>query len=92
MVCLDGGVDILLLPETAFDTLNFKACLLAIENVFKRRGRRWPTVMLSATVFPGGVTLTGQQLEAFWIAVSHFPMLSVGLNCGLGGTRNAALR
>ncbi len=82
---LDGGVDILL-PETSFDTLNFKACLLAIENVFAKRGRRWPT-MLSATVFEGGVTLTGQQLEAFWIAVSHFPMLSVGLNCGLGGDR-----
>ena len=82
---LDGGVDILL-PETSFDTLNFKACLLAIENVFAQRGRRWPT-MLSATVFEGGVTLTGQQLEAFWIAVSHFPMLSVGLNCGLGGDR-----
>lgn len=82
---LDGGVD-LLLPETSFDTLNFKACLLAIENVFARRGRRWPT-MLSATVFDGGVTLTGQQLEAFWIAVSHFPMLSVGLNCGLGGDK-----
>ncbi len=82
---LDGGVDILL-PETSFDTLNFKACLIAIENVFAQRGRRWPT-MLSATVFEGGVTLTGQQLEAFWIAVSHFPMLSVGLNCGLGGDR-----
>ena len=82
---LDGGVDILL-PETSFDTLNFKACLLAIENVFQLRGRRWPT-MLSATVFEGGVTLTGQQLEAFWISVSHFPMLSVGLNCGLGGDR-----
>ncbi len=82
---LDGGVD-LLLPETSFDTLNFKACLIAIENVFQRRGRRWPT-MLSATVFEGGVTLTGQQLEAFWIAVSHFPMLTVGLNCGLGGDK-----
>ncbi len=82
---LDGGVDILL-PETAFDTLNFKSCLLAIENVFARRGHRWP-VMLSATVFEGGVTLTGQQLEAFWIAVSHFPMMSVGLNCGLGGDK-----
>ncbi len=82
---LDGGVD-LLLPETSFDTLNFKACLLAIENVFARRGQRWP-VMLSATVFEGGVTLTGQQLEAFWVAVSHFPMLSVGLNCGLGGDK-----
>jgi 5-methyltetrahydrofolate--homocysteine methyltransferase len=80
---LDGGVDILL-PETSFDTLNFKACLLAIENVFAKRLQRVP-VMLSATVFPGGVTLTGQQLESFLISVSHFPMLSVGLNCGLGG-------
>ncbi len=80
---IDGGIDILL-PETSFDPLNFKACLVAIENVFARRGRRWPT-MLSATMFPGGVTLTGQQLEAFWISVSHFPMLSIGLNCGLGG-------
>ena len=51
---LDGGVD-LLLPETSFDTLNFKSCLLAIENVFARRGMRVP-VMLSATVFEGGVT------------------------------------
>ncbi len=82
---LDGGVD-LLLPETCFDTLNFKSCLFAMENVFARRGMRVP-VMLSATVFPGGVTLTGQQLEAFWVAVSHFPMLSVGLNCGLGGDK-----
>ena len=82
---LDGGVD-LLLPETCFDTLNFKTCLLAIENVFARRGSRVP-VMLSATVFDGGVTLPGQQLEAFCIAVSHFPMLSIGLNCGLGAEK-----
>ncbi|MEQ1827831.1 MAG: methionine synthase [Pirellula sp.] len=82
---LDGGAD-LLLPETSFDTLNFKACLVAIENVFARRGQRCP-VMLSTTVFDGGVTLPGQDLEAFWIAVSHYPMLSVGLNCGLGGDK-----
>ena len=66
---LDGGVDILL-PETSFDPLNFKACLVAIENVFASRGRRWPT-MLSATVFPGGVTLTGQQLRrvSMWFKI-----------------------
>jgi 5-methyltetrahydrofolate--homocysteine methyltransferase len=82
---LDGGVDILL-PETSFDTLNFKSCLVAIENVFARRGQRCP-VMLSTTVFDGGVTLPGQDLEAFWVAVSHYPMLTVGLNCGLGGDK-----
>lgn len=79
---LDGGVD-LLLPETSFDTLNMKSCLYAIEQVFESGGRRVP-VMVSGTIFTGGRTLTGQTLEAFWAALSHFPMLSVGLNCALG--------
>ncbi len=79
---LDGGVD-LLLPETSFDTLNMKACLYAIEQVFAERGVRIP-VMVSGTIFQGGVTLTGQTMEAFWAAVSHNPMTSVGLNCALG--------
>jgi len=79
---LDGGVD-LLLPETSFDTLNMKSCLVAIERVFAEKGRRVP-VMISGTVFTGGRTLTGQSLEAFWTSLSHFPALSVGLNCALG--------
>jgi 5-methyltetrahydrofolate--homocysteine methyltransferase len=87
---LDGGVD-LLLPETSFDTLNMKACLYAIQEVFAERfpGSSLTTgcpvpVMVSGTIFSGGVTLTGQTLEAFWAAVSHFPMTTVGLNCALG--------
>jgi 5-methyltetrahydrofolate--homocysteine methyltransferase len=79
---LDGGVDILL-PETSFDTLNMKACLFAIKQVFEERGMKVP-VMVSGTIFQGGRTLTGQTLEAFWAAVSHVPMFSVGLNCSLG--------
>jgi len=79
---LDGGVDILL-PETSFDTLNMKACLFAIGHVFEERGMKVP-VMVSGTIFQGGRTLTGQTLEAFWAAVSHVPMFSVGLNCSLG--------
>jgi len=79
---LDGGCD-LLLPETSFDTLNMKAALFAIRQVFESGGRRVP-VMVSGTIFQGGRTLTGQTLEAFWAAVSHFPMFSVGLNCALG--------
>jgi 5-methyltetrahydrofolate--homocysteine methyltransferase len=79
---LDGGVD-LLLPETSFDTLNMKSCLYAIQQVFESGGRRVP-VMVSGTIFTGGRTLTGQTLEAFWAALSHFPMLSIGLNCALG--------
>jgi 5-methyltetrahydrofolate--homocysteine methyltransferase len=81
---VDGGVD-LLLPETSFDTLNMKACLFAIARYFEQTGRTLP-VMVSATVFEqgGGSTLYGQSIEAFWQAVSHFPMLSVGFNCAVG--------
>ncbi len=79
---LDGGVD-LLLPETSFDTLNMKSCLIAIERVFAEQNRRVP-VMISGTIFNGGRTLTGQSLEAFWTSLAHFPALSVGLNCALG--------
>lgn len=79
---IEGGVD-LLLPETSFDTLNMKACLFAIEDVFSELGVRIP-VMVSGTIFNGGRTLTGQSVEAFWTSVSHAPMLTIGLNCALG--------
>jgi 5-methyltetrahydrofolate--homocysteine methyltransferase len=77
-----GGVD-LLLVETSFDTLVFKACLFAIDQYFARQGVRVP-VMISGTIFEGGRTLSAQSLEAFWISVSHFDMFSVGINCALG--------
>jgi 5-methyltetrahydrofolate--homocysteine methyltransferase len=79
---MDGGCD-LLLPETSFDTLNMKACLFAIGQVFEEKGREIP-VMISGTVFTGGVTLLGQSVEAFYAAVEHFPALSIGFNCALG--------
>ena len=79
---MDGGCD-LLLPETSFDTLNMKACLFAIGKVFEEKGREIP-VMISGTVFQGGVTLLGQTVEAFYTAIEHFPALSVGFNCALG--------
>ncbi|MBD3675135.1 MAG: methionine synthase [Planctomycetaceae bacterium] len=79
---LEGGVD-LLLPETSFDTANMKACLFAIQNVFDKEGITLP-VMVSGTVFEGGRTLQAQTLESFVNSICHFPMMSVGLNCGLG--------
>jgi 5-methyltetrahydrofolate--homocysteine methyltransferase len=79
---VSGGVD-LLLVETIFDPLNCKACLFAIDRYFTKHGVRLP-VMISVTIFDGGRTLTGQTLQAFWIAVSQFDMLSVGINCALG--------
>jgi 5-methyltetrahydrofolate--homocysteine methyltransferase len=80
---MDGGVD-LLLAETTFDTLNLKAALFAVQKFFDETGRRVPVI---ATLFmpdTSGRTLLGQTLEAFWISVSHAPLLSVGLNCSLG--------
>ena len=80
---VEAGVDILL-PETVIDTLNLKACLFAIEKYFEDSGNRVP-VMVSATFDQGGGTfVSGQAVEAFWNSVSHFPMLSVGMNCALG--------
>ena len=80
---LEGGVDVLLI-ETVFDTLNAKAALFAVEEAFSASKIRVP-VMISGTITDAsGRTLTGQTTEAFLISVSHFPLLSVGLNCALG--------
>jgi 5-methyltetrahydrofolate--homocysteine methyltransferase len=79
---IDGGVD-LLLPETSFDTLNMKACLFAIATYFEKHNVEVP-VMVSGTIFDGGRSLTAQSIEAFYTSLSHFPMLSIGLNCALG--------
>ncbi|MEW6543264.1 MAG: methionine synthase [Nitrospirota bacterium] len=80
---LDGGAD-LLLVETVFDTLNAKAALFAIDRHFEGQGWRVP-VMVSFTITDrSGRTLSGQTVEAFWISVSHVPLLSVGINCALG--------
>jgi 5-methyltetrahydrofolate--homocysteine methyltransferase len=78
-----GGVD-LLLVETIFDSLNAKAALVAIREVFDQDGTELP-VMISAAVGRGGETLiSAQTTEAFWNAVQHVKPLSVGLNCSLG--------
>lgn len=83
---LDGGVDALLV-ETIFDTLNSKAALFAIENVFDQRGAlaRVP-VMISVTITDAsGRTLSGQTIGAFYNSVAHAKPFSVGINCALGG-------
>src|SRR5579875_3336164 len=78
-----GGSD-LLLVETIFDSLNAKAALVAIREVFDQDGTEKP-VMISAAVGRGGETLiSAQTTEAFWNAVAHVRPLSVGLNCSLG--------
>jgi 5-methyltetrahydrofolate--homocysteine methyltransferase len=87
---LDGGSDILLV-ETIFDTLNAKAALFAIQEVFEERNipldpeEGGVPIMISGTITDAsGRTLSGQTTEAFLISVSHVPLFSVGLNCALG--------
>jgi 5-methyltetrahydrofolate--homocysteine methyltransferase len=79
---VEAGVD-LLMPETSFDTLVLKACLFAIEKYFADTGRRVP-VIVSGTIFENGRTLSAQPPEAFYVSVSHFDALAVGLNCAVG--------
>jgi 5-methyltetrahydrofolate--homocysteine methyltransferase len=78
-----GGCDVLLV-ETIFDSLNAKAALVAIEEVFERDGKRLP-IMISAAVGRGGETMISAQTgEALWNAVKHVKPMSIGLNCSLG--------
>lgn len=80
---LEGGAD-LLLVETIIDTLNAKAALYAITEVFDNLGYRVP-IMISGTITDrSGRLLSGQTAEAFWISVAHAAPLSIGLNCALG--------
>ena len=80
---LDGGVDIILI-ETVFDTLNAKAALYAVDELFDRRGVRLP-VMISGTITDlSGRNLSGQTAEAFWNSMRHARPFSIGLNCALG--------
>jgi len=78
-----GGADVLMI-ETVFDTLNCKAAIFAIEEVFEEMGVRLP-VWISGTITDlSGRTLTGQTPTAFWHSVRHADPFAIGLNCALG--------
>ena len=80
---MDGGADLFLI-ETIFDTLNAKAALFAIDQLFEERGKKLP-IMISGTITDAsGRTLSGQTAEAFWISMSHIELFSIGFNCALG--------
>ncbi|MFA0964789.1 methionine synthase [Roseivirga sp. BDSF3-8] len=79
----EGGADIFLV-ETVFDTLNCKAALFAISDYCDATGKVIPTMVSGTITDASGRTLSGQTTEAFWISISHMPLLSVGLNCALG--------
>ena len=82
---IDGGADIILI-ETIFDTLNAKAAIFAVEQVFEQRGEKLP-VMISGTITDAsGRTLSGQTVGAFWNSLKHVNPISFGFNCALGAT------
>ena len=81
---LEGGADVFLV-ETIFDTLNAKACLFAIEQLFEDTGERLPVLISGTVTDASGRILSGQTVEAFWYSLRHAKPLSFGLNCALGG-------
>ena len=81
---ISGGVDMILI-ETVFDTLNAKAALFAVRQVFDEIGTELPIIVSGTITDASGRTLSGQTTEAFWNSIRHAKPLVVGLNCALGG-------
>jgi 5-methyltetrahydrofolate--homocysteine methyltransferase len=80
---IEGGSDIILI-ETIFDTLNAKAAIFAVEQVFEDDDIKLP-IMISGTITDAsGRTLSGQMTEAFYNSLRHANPISIGLNCALG--------
>jgi 5-methyltetrahydrofolate--homocysteine methyltransferase len=82
---IDGGVD-LLVVETIFDTLNAKAAIVAIQELFEERGLSLPLLISVTITDRSGRTLSGQTVDAFWTSIAHADPFCVGLNCALGAT------
>lgn len=80
---VEGGSDVLMV-ETIFDTLNAKAALFAIDDVFAELGGRLPVLISGTITDASGRTLSGQTAEAFWYSLRHAQPLAIGLNCALG--------
>lgn len=80
---MDGGCDVIMV-ETIFDTLNAKAALFAIEEVFEDRGQSLPLMISGTITDASGRTLSGQTTEAFYHSLRHVQPISFGLNCALG--------
>ena len=80
---MDGGAD-LLLCETIIDTLNAKAAIYGILELFEETGKELPLMISGTITDASGRTLSGQTVEAFLISLSHAPLLSIGLNCAFG--------
>lgn len=85
---IEGGVDLLML-ETIFDTLNAKAAIYGVSELFSELDTKWPLIISGTITDASGRTLSGQTLEAFYIAIQHANPMVVGLNCSLGAEQLA---
>ena len=83
LALIEGGSDVLLV-ETIFDTLNAKAALFAIDEVFEQTGETLPLIISGTVTDASGRILSGQTVTAFWYSVRHARPLAIGLNCALG--------
>jgi len=82
---LEGGSDVILI-ETIFDTLNAKAAIFAVDQLFEDTGERLPIIISGTVTDASGRILSGQTVSAFWHSVRHAHPLAIGLNCALGAT------
>ncbi|WP_374315692.1 homocysteine S-methyltransferase family protein [Aquabacterium sp.] len=80
---MEGGCDVFLV-ETIFDTLNAKAAIFAIDQLFEDTGERLPIIISGTVTDASGRILSGQTVSAFWHSVRHAHPLAIGLNCALG--------
>src|SRR5438876_10589967 len=80
---MEGNIDLLLI-ETIFDTLNGKAALFAVADVFEQREKKLPLIVSGTVTDKAGRTLSGQTVEAFLISIAHAQPLVIALNCSLG--------
>jgi len=80
---IDGGCDVLMV-ETIFDTLNAKAALFGIMEVFEEKGVELPLIISVTIIDKSGRTLSGQTVEAFWLSIEHARPFMVAVNCALG--------
>src|ERR1700730_11305395 len=79
---LEGGVD-LLFVETIFATLNAKAAIAAITELFEKTGKSVPLIISGTVTDRSGRILSGQTVEAFLTSIAHADPLVVGMNCAL---------
>lgn len=80
---IEGGSDIILI-ETIFDTLNAKAAIYGVLELFDEMGKKLPIILSATITDQSGRTLSGQTATAFYHSVQHANAISVGLNCALG--------